>query len=100
MLDITYKSNKLERVCTIYEKAKKQYGDPMATKIHQRINELQAADSIEMLVQYSVGRCHPLNGNRMGQYAMDLVHPFRLVFKEKSNNNIESIQIESIEDYH
>ena len=27
-------------------------------------------------------RCHPLLNNRKGQYAVDLVHPFRLVFKK------------------
>lgn len=26
-------------------------------------------------------RCHALHGNREGQYAMDLVHPHRLVFE-------------------
>lgn len=78
--------------------AQKEYGDKMAVKIHQRIEQIEAAESIETLVHYSIGRCHPLSGNRQGQYAMDLVHPHRLVFVEK-NTNIE-IQVISIEDYH
>lgn len=53
----------------------------MAIRINQRIMELQAADSVEMLVRLSIGRCHPLKGNRLGQYAMDLVQPYRLVFE-------------------
>lgn len=71
----------------------------MADKINQRIYELQAADSVEILVQYSIGRCHPLKGNRLGQYAMDLVHPYRLVF-EHNGYKLELIKIVSIEDYH
>lgn len=70
----------------------------MAVKIHQRIEQIEAADSVDLLVQFSVGRCHQLLGNRQGQFAMDLVHPYRLVFVEK-DTDIE-IQVISIEDYH
>ena len=71
----------------------------MACKIHQRINELEASDSIEWLLQYSIGRCHPLKGDRLGEYAMDLVHPFRLVFRHVQCK-VELVNIIAIEDYH
>lgn len=71
----------------------------MAIRINQRIMELHAADSVEMLVRLSIGRCHPLKGNRLGQYAMDLVQPYRLVF-EQNENKLELVNIISIEDYH
>lgn len=71
----------------------------MAAKISQRIGELKAAVSVEMLVQFQIGRCHPLKGNRKGEFAMDLVHPFRLVF-EKNGNDIQLVRITAIEDYH
>ena len=48
----------------------------MARKIQQRIDELTAADSVEMMIQYHIGRCHSLTGNREGQYALDLVQPY------------------------
>ena len=57
----------------------------MADKIHQRIDEIHAADTVEMLMEAHIGRCHPLTGNRKGQYAMDLVHPKRLVFEKRGN---------------
>ena len=53
----------------------------MADKIHQRIDEIGAADTVEMMIQFHIGRCHPLTQNRKGQYAVDLVHPYRLVFE-------------------
>ncbi|WP_438715164.1 plasmid maintenance system killer protein [Enterococcus sp. AZ109] len=71
----------------------------MATKIAMRINEIEAADSVEMLVQFSIGRCHALKGNRSGEFAMDLVHPHRLVF-EKKDETLQIVRITSIEDYH
>lgn len=99
MLKITYKSKKLQRICTNFSVAQQEYNLRMAKLIHQRVDELNAADSVEMLVQYSIGRCHPLEGSRKGEYAMDLVHPFRLVF-EHNKSEIQVVRIISIEDYH
>ena len=51
------------------------------------------------MVQFHIGRCHPLKGNRQGQYAMDLVHPYRLVF-EKTGDIIQIANVMEIVDYH
>lgn len=40
-----------------------------------------------------------LKGDRKGQYAMDLIHPYRLVF-EKIGNDIQVANIMEIVDYH
>ena len=71
----------------------------MAEKIDMRIGEISAADTVEMMIQFRIGRCHPLSQNRKGQYAMDLVHPYRLVF-EKNGNEIQIANILEIVDYH
>ena len=71
----------------------------MAEAIHQRMNELRSADSIEFLIQFSIGRCHRLKGDRQDQYAMDLVQPYRLVFS-RTGAVIYCVRIEAIEDYH
>jgi len=47
----------------------------MADKIHQRIDEICAVDTVEIMIQFHIGRCHALKQNRKGQYALDLVHP-------------------------
>ena len=54
--------------------ARKTYNLEMAEKIAQRMTELESADSVDMLLQFQIGRCHPLKGDRRGQFAMDLVH--------------------------
>ena len=71
----------------------------MAEKIQQRISEIMAADSVEQMIQFGIGRCHPLHQNRKKQYAVDLVHPMRLVF-EKNGNEIQIANIIEITDYH
>ena len=71
----------------------------MADKITERIGDLQDFDTVDQLIKFGIGRCHALSGSRRGEFAMDLVHPFRLVF-EKKENVIELVRINSIEDYH
>lgn len=99
VLDITYKDSKIKRVCTDAKVADRVYGDKMSEKIHMRIDEISAADTVEEMIKYRIGRCHPLSNNRKGQYAVDLVHPYRLVF-EKRGNIIQIAHIVEIVDYH
>lgn len=98
-MQVQYKSKKIYKVCTNANAARREYGEKMAGKIHQRIDEISAADTVEMLVQFHIGRCHSLTGNREGQYAMDLVHPYRLIFTKKGYE-IQIAEIQEIVDYH
>lgn len=98
-MEVEYKTKKLEKICTNASLAIKTYGSEMADKIQQRIDEINAADNVEMMIQFKIGRCHPLHNNRRGQYAVDLVHPHRLVF-EKKGFDINIVCITEIVDYH
>lgn len=98
-MDITYKNKKIEKVCTDARAAEKTFGREMAQKIHHRIDEIVAADTVEMMIQFHIGRCHSLTQNRKGQYAVDLIHPYRLVF-EKNGGEIQIAKILEIVDYH
>lgn len=98
-MQIEYKNSKIEKVCTNAYEAERKYGKEMAEKIQLRIDQISAALSVEMMMQYKIGRCHQLKGNRKEQYAMDLVHPYRLVF-EKKGNEIQIANIMEIVDYH
>ena len=98
-MDITYKNKKIEKICTDAKTAERTYGREMADKIHQRIDEITAADTVEMMIHFHIGRCHPLSQNRKGQYAVDLVHPNRLVF-EKIGDEIQIANVLEIVDYH
>ena len=66
-MDITYKNRKIEKVCTDAKAAERTYGRKMADKIHQRIDEIDAADTVEMMIKFHIGRCHSLTQNRKGQ---------------------------------
>lgn len=98
-MDITYKNNKIKKVCIDANTANKIYGQAMAAKIHLRIDQISAADTVEMMIKFHIGRCHALTQNRKEQYAVDLVHPYRMVF-EKIGDEIQIVKILEIVDYH
>ena len=76
-MEIKFKNKSYQKVCTDYTEAIKMYGKGIAGKIHHRMKVLRAAETEQDLS--FVDRCHMLKGKRKTQYAVDLVHPFRLV---------------------
>ena len=98
-MDIEYKNAQIRKVCTDAQVAEKKYGVRMAEKIQQRIDEISAIDTVEHMIQFKIGRCHPLKGNRKNQYAVDLEGAKRLIF-EKKGTEIQIALIDEIADYH
>lgn len=98
-MQVEYKNDKLRKICTIASYAQRAYGDKMVNKIHQRIDELNAADGVSEMLKYHIGRRHLLQGERSGQYALDLVHPYRLIFVEVKDT-IEIVNVIETVDYH
>lgn len=96
---VTYKNKSLEKICTDFSEAVCKYGTKIAEKIHLRINEISAATSIEMMIQFHIGRCHRLTVNRNGQYSVDLAQPYRLIFTVK-DDEVQIAKIIEIVDYH
>lgn len=98
-MEITYKNKKIKDVCQNYTKAVKAYGENIAEKIHLRVMQIEAAESVEFMMSHNIGRCHKLKNNRKGEYAVDLAHPYRLVFEVKGEE-IEIAKILEVVDYH
>lgn len=98
-MQVNYRNRQIEKICTDASAATKKYGKRTAGLIHQRVDEIYAAVSVEILVQFRIGRCHQLVGDRKGQFAMDLEHPLRLVF-EVIRDEIQIAEIQEIVDYH
>ena len=99
ILVITYKNRKIEKICTDAKVAEKTYGKKMAEKIQNRISEIEASITVEIMLQFHIGRCQSLSNNRKGQYAVDLINPYRLVFR-KIGDEIQIAEIIEIVDYH
>jgi len=110
-MEIYFLNSKLAKILNNRNKIIKKYGSNMAKKIMQRLDDMKAAENLEELMTLP-GRHHPLKEDRKGQFACDLVHPYRLIYKpgnaplpkdDKGNliySEITLIDIIEIEDYH
>ena len=90
-----------------------KYGDQIGKAVMMRMVFLAHAGNLSKVPFHPPFRCHELGeGKRAGEFAVDLKHPFRLVFTpahdpvpRKADGGIDlslvtGIMIESIEDYH
>lgn len=80
-MDIKFKNGKLAKVFNTHDTLAREYGDQMARKIAMRFAALQNARTLAAVPDTPPERRHLLSGRRRGQYAVDLVHPYRLVFE-------------------
>ena len=90
---IKFRSNKLERCFLSKNQAVREFGDQVARKYIQRIGIIKAASSLDELSKLPGLRCHPLKGDRKGQYAINLTGFYRLIFTVEGDTlNIVTIE--------
>ncbi len=111
-MEILFKNKKLENTFNKGAELVKKYGQEMAKKIQLRMAVLRAAKSLENVPHNKPCRRHELSGKKSGMFAIDLKHPYRLVFEpvhdplpvNKSGgidlSQVRIIKILSVEDYH
>ena len=109
-MDIVFRTRKLERTFNSEQELVKEYGKQCARKIRIRMAVLRAATSLADVPTAPPDRCHELKGNKNGHFAVDLVHPFRLVFRPHGielqkagkirKETVSVIMITDVEDYH
>ena len=79
-MDILFKSRSLSRNCNSLEKARKKWGEECGTLVVRRLGEMSVAEHLGIVRSLPQAGCHPLTGNRSGQFSVKLKHPHRLVF--------------------
>jgi proteic killer suppression protein len=110
-MEIGFAKSKLAKLCNSEKKLRGEYGPRMAGLIQQRLMDLAAAETLEVM-RTLPGRCHQLTENLAGLFAVDLVHPDRLVFRPDHDpvpklssggidwSRVTRIEIVGIGDYH
>jgi len=111
-MDIAFRTRKLEKDFNGAVALQKTYGARMARAVMMRMSVLRAARSLELVPTTPPDRRHQLVGERDEQFAVDLVHPYRLVFEashepipRKDDGGIDTEQVTAITildvvDYH
>jgi plasmid maintenance system killer protein len=79
-VEILFASRRLEKLCNSSRDRVKALGDQRAKVLGRRLDQLRAAETLEVL-RTLPGRCHELLGDRKGQLSMDLDGPYRLLFE-------------------
>jgi len=109
---ISFRTNQLEKCANNFKEAVKKWGDQYAYRVIQRLDGLKAANSLEDVSHLPPPRCHELDGQRKGQFAVTTKDPARLIFKPdhapvplKTDGGIDRSQVTCIlilevEDYH
>ncbi|MDO5581033.1 MAG: killer suppression protein [Planctomycetia bacterium] len=79
-MKIYFYQRKIEKLFNSKKEFINAYGDLMFKKFQSRRVALEAAQNLNEY-RSTDKRCHELTGDRKGQIAIDLVHPFRLIFE-------------------
>jgi toxin HigB-1 len=111
-VDIDFGPSWLEKAANSEKYARRKMGDQQAALFKQALDDLDAADTLEIVRPLRHLRCHELGAPRKGQLAVDLDHPYRLIFipaneptprKEDGGldwTRVTRIKIMEIVDYH
>lgn len=102
-MEILYRDSKIREICTDIKKAKIKHGE-LAERIHLRIKQLIASNTLKDAFSIRSMGLHQLKGERSNEYAVTLNGNYRLIFTPIEKNNelkeIRIITIEEIIDYH
>lgn len=80
MLEIRFANHRLKRTMESQRELTRTYGARLGNVIARRLLELGALPNLGAGFQVPQLRLHQLSGDRDEQFAVDLVHPRRLVF--------------------
>ncbi|WP_036673128.1 type II toxin-antitoxin system RelE/ParE family toxin [Pediococcus pentosaceus] len=102
-MEIDYKNDKLKKKCTLLREAKKHLSEKVAKKLIKLVNFIEAADSLQSVMNIPTYHFHKLKGDKQGLYALDIDGrraPERLLvsFNEEDDSQIftQSITIVDI----
>ncbi len=105
-MDVAFASVQLRDLCASHSDLVRRYGDRQARRIAQRLQTLRVALDLTEL-KTMPGRLHPLVADRTDCFALDLIHPKRLVFEVDVNDGCDvwtaraaTVVVLEIVDYH
>ena len=111
-MEVTFRTRKLEKLFNSKKAIKRKYGEIGSQKVMSRLMVLKNAATLSMVPSTPPERRHQLKRDRHEQFAVDLVHPERLVFEpnhdqlpRKEDGGIDLDQVTAITvlkviDYH
>ncbi len=110
-MDVTFKTDRLQRLCNDTKALRREYGADGEKRIRQRLDELAAATALSDIRALPAPRCEELKGNRQGQLSVRVHGAYRIIFEPAGErptkpdggldwNLVKAIQVLEIADYH
>lgn len=103
-MKVTFKNNNMEEMINVHKILSRTYWAKQASKIIKRIDQLSACGTLKHM---AFDRPHELKWDKKGVFAVDIDHPYRILFKPvwtfDSWNRATIVEIEIQElckDYH
>ena len=94
-MEIAFRTRRLQRQYERSADATRAYGRQVGRKYIARINLMKQVRDIEELRHLPALQCHPLKGDRMGQWAVSLTGFHRLIFTLEGDR-LEIAMIEEV----
>lgn len=79
-MNIQINNNKLAKKLEDASAIKKAFGE-MAKKVAARLDDIKASPNLAVLRQLPQADCHPLKGDRAGEWAVSISGNHRLIFE-------------------
>ena len=110
-MDILFAEADLQRACTTHKVAQKQWGAKNAKVLGRRLDDLRAVANLFGMFSLP-GKCHPLQRQHAGRYAIALDGGYRLVIEPANEplprtpdggldtRGVTVIRVVAVEDYH
>ena len=111
-MKILFQDRTLEKAYNNQSLLVRKYGPKRARLLKRRLDDLEDAENLEVLRSFPQTRCHELKGNRAGTLAVDLDHPYRLIFEPANDpvprkpdggldwTKVTVIRVLTLENYH
>lgn len=80
-MEISFRTRRLQRQFSRRRELVKEFGEQGARVLQLRLAVLATAQSLSDVPTNPPERRHQLTQDRAGQYAVDVMHPYRLVFE-------------------
>jgi plasmid maintenance system killer protein len=79
-MNIEYSTNRLRKQLSNASEIKKTFG-VNAKRVSQRMADMKAVPNLAVLQQIHAANCHPLTGDRTGEWAVNISANHRLIFE-------------------
>jgi plasmid maintenance system killer protein len=108
---VGYANNKLAKMCSTEKERQKAFNE-LAKKVKLRLSQLDAVGTLADMSKIPAAKCHPLDGNLGGEFAVQLNGNYRLVFRPNHDplplledggidlDKITEVVVTQVGDYH